>query len=236
MGCYLENYLKFEEDGISFPKEKAKFFFNAYLSIKDKLNWVKQTKIGSTDAYLISKKSVEKFMNILINSGVLKKICQNNILLEEEEKKLITELEKYNLEKNIKILTLENIKNRDDNEFIVVDDKFIESMQINTNKDDYLNKKVEIIIDNINSYFRIKINHKNIFFNKVNYGFYRFCSKEETNDIIKCIKYNNLNNSSSLKRYYNGLNSRTVISGGSNEEYDFLSFKVVNVVETKKTL
>lgn len=236
MGCYLENYLKFQEDGISFPEEKAKFFFNAYLSIKDKLKWVNQTKIGSTEVYLISKKSVEKFMNILINSGVLKKICQNNILLEEEEKNLKIELQKYNLEKNIKILTLEDIKNTDDNEFIIVDDKFIESMDINTYENNYLNKKVEIIIDNINSYFRIKINHKNIFFKKVNYGFYRFTTKEETNDIIKCIKYNNLSHSSSLKRYYNGFNSRTVISGGSNEEYDLLSFKVANAVETKNTL
>ena len=236
MGCYFEEYLNYQENVLSFSKEKANNFFNAYQSIKDMLKWVKQTKIGKIEAYLISKKSVENFINILLNSGVLEKICQKKNILEEEEKNLKNELEKYNLEKNIKILTFENNKNNnDDNEFIIVDEKFFESMHIA--KDDYSNKNVEIIIDNNNFFFRIKINNRNIFFKENKYGFYRFCSKEETIDIIKCIKYNNnFNSSSSVIKYYSGFNSRTIMLRGSNEQYDGLSLKIGNIFDTQNTL
>jgi hypothetical protein len=235
MGCYFENYLNYQENVLSFSKEKVNKFFNAYQSIKDMLKWVKQTKIGKIEAYLISKKSVENFINILLNSGVLEKICKKKNILEEEEKNLKNEFEKYNLEKNVKILTFENNKNNnDDNEFIIVDEEFFESMDIK--KDDYSNKKVEIIIDNINSFFRIKNNNRNIFFKENNYGFYRFCSKEETIDIITCIKYNNFNSSSTVRKYYSGFNARTIMFRGSNEPYDGLSLKIGNMVDTQNTL
>ena len=238
MGCYLEIYSNYkEDDGIYFLEEKAQNFFRAYLSIKDLLKWVNQTKIGSIEAYIVSKKSVENYINILIKSGVMKKICEKNYSLEEEEKNLKKEFEKYNIEKSIKILKYEDIikknKNNNDNEFIIVDGSFFESMNITVNDNSI--KKVEIIIDNINSFFWIEIDKKIIFFNKSNYGFYRFCSKEETETIQKCIKYNNLRLCSTVRRYYNGFGSKTVTIRDSSE-YDFLSVKINNIFDTKNTL
>ena len=194
--------------GVNFKEEKAKNYFQAYLSIKDMINWIKKTKKGTTEAYLISKQSIPNFVNILFNpnSNILNKIYWKNDLLELAENEFMKSLFEYKLDKNIIFLSTYQeclkykVENEDkENEFIIVDDKFIKPMELDY--EDVVHKKVELLIDNNLKIFQIKFpnNVKKINFKEKKRGIYKFISKNEIDDInIKSHNYNYNIGSSSL--------------------------------------
>lgn len=237
MGCYF-NLSEFQEEGqqIQFKGDKIEYtkkLFQAYLSIKDMIKWIKQAKTGSIDAYLVSKKSVNKFITKLINSGVLTKIIEDNDILEQAEADLKKNLKDYKLEK-IKILDCQNINNNNDEEFIIVNEKFIKSIDNNLIRD-IKKKKVEIKIDNTNKKFYIKINREKQYFKETNLGIFSFCNKNEilkSNYESKC----NSSNSGSNNNMLNSINSKTNINEASSNEIikDNLTSKIANVLESKE--
>ena len=239
MGCYFYlNEIKEDSNQIQFKDntEYTKKIFQAYKSIKDMIKIIKQANTVSIDAYLIRKKSINNFINLLINSNILNKINEDNDLIIKAETDLKKILKDYKKEK-IEILDCENITNNNNEEFIIVNDKFINSMGISlTNSVNSIkNKKVEIKIDNKRKNLNyIKVNKEKIYFKENNFGIFQFCNKNETHIM-------NSKNSSSIiassnNNILNSINSRTNIKEPSNEEFfiDNLTSKIVNVIESKE--
>ena len=224
MGCYLYNYGI--ESEINYKDEKVNKYYQAYLSLKDMIIWIKKTNLGAINAYLISRKSIQNFIDIIVKSNILNKLSEND-LLENAEKDLKKSLEEYNLDQNIVFLSnpqeclkYQLEKNSCENEFIIVDTKFIKQMGL-----DYINsinKQVEIIVDNKKSIYRIKFhNHKRIlYFKEKKLGIFCFCQKEIINNDFLI----------SLKLPKNFANNffvpRTLISDDFKGNYDYLSYKI----------
>lgn len=226
MGCY-EVVGKIQK-AFNFDEDKARDYFQVYISMKDMIKWIKKTKTGTSDAFLISKQSIPNFSNIIFNSNILNKIYWKNELLETHENELKKNLLEYTLDKNIIFLSTyqECLKYRaekdgKENEFIIVDDKFIKPMGLDF--EDLAHKKVEIIIDNILGNFQIKFpnNVKKINFLEKRRGIYKFCSKSENNTSIP----------------FNDVNTLTILPSKNinipKNEKDSLSVKIIDHLDSK---
>jgi hypothetical protein len=226
MGC--DEVVGKIQKAFNFKEDKAIDYFQVYLSMKDMINWIKKTKKGTSDAFLISKQSIPNFSNIIFNSNILNKIYWKNELLEMHEHELKKNLSEYTLDKNIIFLSSyqECLKYRaekdgKENEFIIVDEKFIKPMGLDF--EDLAHKKVEIIIDNISGNYQIKFpnNVKKINFQEKKRGIYKFCSKSDNNTSIPV----------------NDINTLTVLPSNiiniPRNESDNLSVKIIDHFDSK---
>ena len=218
MGCCFEN-LRPSLEVINFENENAKHYYQAYLSIKDIIKWIKTSKVGIAEVYLVSKQSIPNLSNILFNqNSILYKIFWENELVEQHENELKRKLSEYKLDKNITFLTnyqqcmeYKQEKDNKENEFIIVDEKFIKSMGLD--KEEYTHKKVELYINNMNKgNYKIQFPNdekKKIYIKEKKRGIYKFCDKAinnnnniiiSNNDIVKYPTFFSLSKESDLSR------------------------------------
>ncbi len=177
-------------------------FYNAYESLKSLLLKFEKNKKIEIEAFLISTKSIPNFIKIIEDSKVLKnlnnyikknEINDNNI--KNSEIQLKHNLCKYNIE-NINIYYDYNscinlINDKEKNEFIIVDNLFLQSMNIKQDINQY--KKVVIKIDKDNSNMNIKFKEGNIDFREKMFGFFEFCLNNYKKLILKEEIDNNIN-------------------------------------------
>ena len=117
--------------------EKNKYFA-AYKSLKSNLDSMKKSQIIIFEGYLISTKTIPKFMKIIKSSKILE---TNNLNINQSynyEENLKDLFQNYELEKNIEIYyeydkcnKIAEDNNNLENEFIIVDEYFINYMDIN---------------------------------------------------------------------------------------------------------
>ena len=172
-------------------------YFTAYKSIKEVQKMIKNYKPLSFNIYLINTNSIKNFITIIKKNNILDHLNDDKIL-KELEKKLNKDLKKYQLEKNIviysqieqykKLIEKDDNKIKEENEFILVDNNFINAMNIDD--EEINNKKIEIVIDN-ESNMKIKFPdfNKEISLIQKSNGFYsldkiKFEEKENENTNI----------------------------------------------------
>ena len=150
--CYNLNYYSSFEDNnqLNLNKEKIKKFYKAFSNIIEIKNWISKTNSGSIDVFLISTKSIPNFLKIVNKFQILFQMERKSDIIENKEVDLKENLKNYTLEKDIKIYfdfqECKNLvdKDNEDNEFIIVDCKFLFSMDMRN----FLDKKVELKINN----------------------------------------------------------------------------------------
>ena len=132
----------------------SSIYFNAYKSIVEVQNIIQKKKSLTFKVYLINTCSIKNFITIIKKNKILDHLNDDK-KLKQLEKQLNKDLKKYQLEKNIVIfnqieqykqLIEDNNKSNEENEFILVDDTFIDTMKIDDK--DKENKKIGINIDN----------------------------------------------------------------------------------------
>ena len=155
------------------PVIKDIYFFDAFKDIKNEFKYIKENSTINKDVYLIKTKSMPQFIKLIKETDSL----NNN----DNEKELIIKLRDYKKEETIEFITdseegnkLAN-SNEEDNEFIIVGDKFIEKMNLNQDID-ITNKKVNLFTDKeLKLKIRFKSSHQEIFITSDNNnGFYKF--------------------------------------------------------------
>ena len=167
-------------------------YFKAYNSFITISNILENNKRVLLELFLISGKSIKNYINGIRNSISLK------YLYKENKEKIIMDLndlkeffEKYELE-NIEFyskynncLKIAKEDNKEDNEFIIVDSIFIENMQ-KENKN-YENQKILVDIDRNEDKNEMKIkfydSQEYIKFQKKEFGYYKFITEMENNNI-----------------------------------------------------
>ena len=173
-------------------ENNVSLFFDAYKSIKQINFLLNSFNNISFNAYLISTKSIPNFIYIIKHTYILNYLNKRKQLL-EVEKDLDTQLKFYELENDIKIyynyyecLKIMKENNEETNEFIIVDELFCRTMNI----EDYFydEKMVNIIVDKTNKIMKIKMQKNNtIYFEKKDEGFYKFVEKNDKNEKINLI-------------------------------------------------
>ncbi len=163
-------------------------FYKAYISMKEMILLLNKFENISLQAYLINTKRIKNFIDTIKNFKILNYFITNTInknKISDLEKKLKENLDKYELENNIKIIyeykdciNMINNKNGEENEFIIVDELFCRKMEINDYYDE--RKKVDVCINKKNSKFEIKLYTDDIvYFKKKETGFYKFIDKKK---------------------------------------------------------
>ena len=169
--------------GITSDKEK---YFKAYKSIKLLIEKTHYMNGIVEDAFLIDTSTINKFMQILLKKHeILSKIA--NIAKRNEvtqlEKKIKKDFGDYKLEKNIKVIDIEDEDNIN-KVFIIVDKDFLVNMNINFKE--YENKKISINVKKEGLEIKLKSKEEyteNIIkIEEVKKGIYKFGEKEEIED------------------------------------------------------
>ena len=239
-------------------KRGKKRSFRAYLNIKNFLvEYLYGDKtISSGDkfmVYLIKTNSIPIFIKILKEAF---KTVKTEEELEKAEKNLEEKLKDYQLEKNVEIYDSyqDIIKNKLENEYIIVRENFLSNLEIEDGKD----KKVQIIeIDKTNHSMKIKFlaSEKIIILEEIKEqrGYFQFSEIEEETLVNPkesevSIKYNNNNNNYNNNGYYNkngyfdnknkNYNSeenkvKTNISTVSNSSVDYYELNKESVIINK---
>ena len=231
--------------------------FKLYESIKASLSRVNESD-NSFTRYLISANSIPIFTDLIKKNNIFENPENENDL----EKDLNSKLKKYTLEKDIIIYSkfeqckifIEDIdkKYEKENEFIIVDEKFLKTMKINDVKDN----KVKIIIDK-NKDMKIKFPdfEQEISFQKKNnnIGFFEFTNKKysdnnENDDKENEAKNNNIKiqllclaNIPNLKNYFlenqekfskKQKNNNKFSKAFSDIIYNIAAQKDINIIES----
>ena len=197
--------------GASSSDRKKEILFSAYKSFENNINHMKELKKFSKDVYLISTKTIPKFISII------KKYYGN-------ERKLKDNFADYELEKNIKVYSsykecINVVNNKEENEFIIVDKEFILKMDI---RDSY---PVNLEVDGGNphiifpvSQFLINIKQKD---NEL--GIYEFfIDKDEFNPstIVKMQNNENKKQTSQSCSHLNNNNNFNYNNNNNNYNYN----------------
>ena len=201
MGCSSSNKKKNPVE----PETPKNDFFEAYKSFKENIILYKKVEYRSVSfkGYLISTKTIPKFIELIKNRNILKHLFKDNnkkdnIIINEDsnivelENSLKEDLKNYVLEKNIEIYYDYNKcidlkgKDNEENEFIIVGKEFIDKMNAIPEE----KKGIEIIIDiekddndhkpTIERKIKFLQNNSSIGFKEIELGFYKFvdCVKE----------------------------------------------------------
>ena len=184
-----------------FENENKKYnnnYIDAYISIKEMILLLKPFNTVSLNAYLISTSTIPNFIKIIKSLNILDFIIKGKNL-QLHESKLRKQLNKYELEKNIKIIydyndfsNIIDFIDPKENEFIIVDELFCRTMKI----DDYFDegKKIKINIDRENSKYEIiskNIKNTLVYFEeKKEVGFYKFTKIKKVSEKMNNIIYN----------------------------------------------
>ena len=147
---------------------KENSYYNAFLNMQKNIDLIKAKSFNKEEKILVKTKSIESFITIIKESGIL----SDN----EKKGELMKKLKDYELENNIEIISDSQeannmISTRVDNEFIIVDEKFFEFMNQNINK-----PTIEIFFDDNNKLkVRFLVSHDEFFIiDENNDGFYKF--------------------------------------------------------------
>ena len=226
-------------------RREKKRAFRAYLNIKNFLvEYLYGDKtISSGDkfmVYLIKTKSIPNFIKILKEAF---KTVKTEEELEEAEKNLEEKLKDYELEKNVEIYDSyqDIIKNKLENEYIIVRENFLSNLEIEDGKD----KKVQIIeIDKTNHSLKIKFlaSEKIIILEEIKEqrGYFQFSEIEEETLVNPkesevSIKYNNNNyNNNDINNNYNnnGYYNKNGYFDNKNKNYNSEENKVKTNIST----
>ena len=230
---------------INFKNERIRKYYKGFSSIIEIKNWISKTNSGSIDVYLISTKSIPNFINIVNNSKILERKID---IIEIEENYLNEGLGQYALDKNIKIYfdfqECKNLvdKDNEDNEFIIVDCKFLNSMDMRN----FLDKKVELKINNKYSIKKIKFSNSKeyLYINEKKPGIFKFYTNNDLNQInldVLSNTNNEINDKISISNILvqnnnNDDNHNRSISLGNSKEKSDLSEKIKNIIESSESL
>ena len=217
--------------------------FRAYLNIKNFLvEYLYGDKtISSGDkfmVYLIKTNSIPIFIKILKEAF---KTVKTEEELEKAEKNLEDKLKDYELEKNVEIYDSyqDIIKNKLENEYIIVRENFLSNLEIEDDKD----KKVQIIeIDKTNHSMKIKFlaSEKIIILEEIKEqrGYFQF-SEIEKETLVKpkesevSIKYNNnYNINNNYNNNNNGYYNKNGYFDNKNKNYNNEENKVRTNIST----
>ena len=217
--------------------------FRAYLNIKNFLvEYLYGDKtISSGDkfmVYLIKTNSIPIFIKILKEAF---KTVKTEEELEKAEKNLEDKLKDYQLEKNVEIYDSyqDIIKNKLENEYIIVRENFLSNLEIEDDKD----KKVQIIeIDKTNHSMKIKFlaSEKIIILEEIKEqrGYFQF-SEIEKETLVKpkesevSIKYNNnYNINNNYNNNNNGYYNKNGYFDNKNKNYNNEENKVRTNIST----
>ena len=147
---------------------KENSYYDAFLNMQKNIKFIKETSFTKVEKILVKTKSIESFITIIKESGILSDKKKKGELMEK--------LKDYELENNIEIISDSQEANNMistgvDNEFIIVDEKFFEFMNQNINK-----PKIGIFFDDSNKLkVRFLVSHDEFFItDENNDGFYKF--------------------------------------------------------------
>ena len=172
--------------GFSSSKEK---YINAYESIKTVLKETHNITWTVDGIYFVNVKTIKNYLEILERHEIFKKIIDVREItkIKDIEKKIFNDLGDYKLEKGIEIININvnNIKNNENKEFILVEKNFLINMGINENL--YKGKQHSIIVNKNEKLFELKDeNEEKIIINLIEDekkpGIYTF-HKEESIDL-----------------------------------------------------
>ena len=199
--------------GASSSDRKKEILFSAYKSFENNINHMKELKKFSKDVYLISTKTIPNFISII------KKYYGN-------EKKLKKNFADYEFEKNIKVYSsykecINVVNNKEENEFIIVDNEFILKMDI---RDSYPVNLEYDGVDGANpkiifpvSQFLINIKQKD---NEL--GIYEFfIDKDEFNPSTIVKMQNNENNKKISQSFSHLENDNNLNYNNNNNNYKY---------------
>ena len=171
---------------------EKKQYFEAYENIKKIIYLIRKNKQLNNEVYLISTKSIPNFIKLIEESKVLDYITNENIdNLNISENSLKSLFLNYNIERNIKIFheyeecrSLTEPSKEEKNEFIIVDDSFINNMDMGINNENIKIMKVILYINKDSSIMKIQfpICKKNISIQEIKTGYFKFIEKEDTNN------------------------------------------------------
>ena len=192
-----------------------KIFLLASKNVRDLLICIKKAKQISLDVFLISTKSIPKFISLINKYKILENL-QNDVIkkLEDDVEKEIFE---YEIEKGLEIIydlnqinqniETNNFGEREENEFIIVDKDFLQFMNIGYEE----KKQVEIFIDN-------EKKQNKIIFNNSKKDFIKFTEKK--NGIYQMLLFNGsvINCNSNHFMYSNFINAFTFNSVKSHDD------------------
>ena len=195
-----------EERRIEIIKEEEHIrkVFSAYSSIKNFLiKYIYGEKIISLpqqiEVFLISTKSIPNFIDILKNE--FKEKVSNEEELKKVEIKLRESFKEYKIEKNVIIYNsyqqcLNAMNNENDNEFMIVDENFVNTFEI---KEAIYKKVIIVQLNNYKHSMVIKFPASQIEINaeekKDKKGYFRFINKIEKNeDNINSVEIMPINN------------------------------------------
>ncbi len=146
-------------------------YYDSFLNMRKNIEYLKENYNIKIEKYLIKTKSIPNFIRIIKESGILSNM--------RNKKELMKKLNDYTLETNIEIISdYEEGKNllskEEDNEFIIVDKKFLEKMKA-TNISNLDDKKVEVFREKKDLKVRFIASHEElVIIDDNNYGFYKF--------------------------------------------------------------
>ena len=146
-------------------------YYDSFLNMRKNIEYLKDNHNIKIEKYLIKTKSIPNFIRIIKESGILSNM--------RNKKELMKKLNDYTLETNIEIISdYEEGKNllskEEDNEFIIVDKKFLEKMKA-TNISNLDDKKVEVFREKKDLKVRFIASHEELVIIDDNYyGFYKF--------------------------------------------------------------
>ena len=146
-------------------------YYDSFLNMRKNIEYLKENHNIKIEKYLIKTKSIPNFIRIIKESGILSNM--------RNKKELMKKLNDYTLETNIEIISdYEEGKNllskEEDNEFIIVDKKFLEKMKA-TNISNLDDKKVEVFREKKDLKVRFIASHEElVIIDDNNYGFYKF--------------------------------------------------------------
>ena len=146
-------------------------YYDSFLNMRKNIEYLKDNHNIKIEKYLIKTTSIPNFIRIIKESGILSNM--------RNKKELMKKLNDYTLETNIEIISdYEEGKNllskEEDNEFIIVDKKFLEKMKA-TYIDDLNEKKVKVFREKKNLKVRFVASHEELVItDENNYGFYKF--------------------------------------------------------------
>ena len=219
MGCSNDS----NEIILKFNKKTLELY-EAYLSMKSILYSIKDYKRIEHEVYLIKTKSIQKFIDCINNANILN--CPSN---NDEENinslyKLNKSFEEYNLENNnIEFFYDPQNLEENNNDFIIVDQLFIEKMKINNN--DLEKKKVILDVDNNRKKMKIRFqNSEKLIEKKTEYS-YKFIFDNNSNQ--------SSSNDNNNNRNFNQQNINNNINMKSDKQFPTNGINKINFANIK---
>ena len=188
-------------------KLNKEIIYDSYKSIKSLAEQIANETNLITKVFLIQSKSIKNFLNILLNFNAL---APNQLLSQKIIEEMKEKFSDYELDKNIEIYykkeQFQNVINSENNEFLVVNDTFIQLMDFQIKE---LIKKI-VILTKKNNIIEIKLdnNEEIIILKQEKNGLFKVIEKkifEEEDETI--VINNNINILEMSDNYTNNISN-----------------------------